>query len=86
MGVLFGASSASEGVAGRAVALRLRIEIGRAWSPEMVLALHAVFVDPSVVQDVGIEGVPIHHVLYHLLAMSVSHQRLLEVRQVSSVL
>jgi len=63
------------------IALRLRIEIVRARSPEMILAFHAVFVDPSVVQNVGIEGVTIYHVLYHLLTMSVSHQRLLYVRQ-----
>ena len=66
---------------GSAIALRLRIEIVRACSPEMILAFHAVFVDPSVVQNVGIEGVTIYHVLYHLLAVSVSHQRLLDVRQ-----
>lgn len=82
VGVIFGSSSASEGVISSTIALRLRIEIARARPPEMVLAFHGVFVNASVVQDVGIEGVTIHHVLYHLLAMGVSHQRLLDVRQV----
>lgn len=74
-------STASEGVVGSTIALRLIIEIAWAWPPEMVLAFHCVFVDPSVVQDVGVEGVPIDHILYYLLAMCVSHQRLLDVWQ-----
>jgi hypothetical protein len=77
--VIFGASTASEGVVGSTIALRLRIEIAWAWPPEMILASHCVFVDPSVVQDVGVEGVSIDHILYYLLAMRVSHQRLLDV-------
>ena len=79
VGVIFGANSASKGVAGCAMALRLRIEITRTWPPEMVLAFHAVFVDASVVQDVSIEGVSIDNILYYLLAVRVSHQRLLDV-------
>ena len=50
----------------------------------MVLAFHAVFVDASVVQDVGIEGVSIDHILYYLLALRDSHQRLLDVVQALS--
>jgi len=90
VGVIFGASSASEGVVGSAMALRLRIEIAWARPPEMVLAFHAVFVDASIVkllyivQDVGIEGVSINNILYYLLAVRVSHQRLLDVWQALS--